>query len=106
MLPPPLNSHLYVERNFTVPIFEVTRFHRALGDSESDQRGLGLQVSQSDPATTKSPLLCTTVMLPRMDDTSEHSSMVHHRTHSQTVERSTGQDRGTVYLFAPLCTDR
>jgi len=27
-------------KKFTVPIFEVTRFQCALGDSEADQRGL------------------------------------------------------------------
>jgi len=38
-------------------------------------------------------------MLPRVDDPSECSSMVHRRTHCRTAERSTRQDRGTVYLL-------
>ena len=88
-----------MERKFIVPIFEVTKFQCAIGKSESDRRDLSHQVSQSDPATNKSPLLCVTVMLPHMDDPSEYSSMVHHLTHFGMAERSTTQDRGTVYLL-------
>ena len=98
-VPSPLSSHLCVERKFPVPIFEVTRFQCAIGNSESGQQVLGLQVSRSDPASTKPLLLCTTVMLPHMDDPSESPSMVHHRIHSLAVERSTRQGRGTAYLL-------
>ena len=82
-----------------MPIFQVTRFQCAIGNSESDQRRLvfKLQVSQSDPATTKSLLLRTAVMLPQIDGPSEYPSMVDNRTCHRMGGRSTRQDRGTVY---------
>jgi len=88
-----------VERIFIAPIFEVTRFQFAIDNSESDQRRLGLQLSQSDPATTKSLLLRTAMVLPQIDSPSEYPSMVDNRSYHRTGEGSTRQDRGTVYLL-------
>jgi len=86
-----------VERRFIVPIFEVTTFQCAIGNSK--QRHLSLQFSQSDPTTTKSLLLRAAVMLPQIDGPSEYPSMVDNRPYHQTEGASTGQDRGTVYLL-------
>jgi len=83
--------------------FEVTRFKFAIGNSKSDQQGLAcLQVSQPDPATTKSPLLWTAMMLPcisHIDDPSEYSLTVSNGTYYWTAKRSTRQDQGAIYLL-------